>query len=1815
MARRVLVPLSSLFGQVLPRSWIVPLDGALSKLAVDLNASSTSWDSHRFTTRHRLVVLGEQLQFDFPLVPQLSIELGETGDYPDFWVRASSAPAPAVAVESIDLTLRVSSDILTAYEGDPSGGWTIVRAASDGDGSTPPPLGFPLRWTLGLRASTTGNIEVIRPSGSDILAPDIPYAGMIAETGFIVDLRSFSDTPPRILFGNVPSDLEDQVPGGFKGIWIPRVDLHYAGSKIELPPFSMTDAAIGLGGFSGEVAIGSKNPPDEDVNSVLRSIEPASAPTGGVEELDEPGYYLLRLQDMAAVLHHVSLRFDQSLPTGGALGGLVHLPLLEEWVAFNATINGPDGDFALEIGGAGKDALVSLDIPWLDIDVESIAYVTEDGVHWAVIDGSVRPKIPGFDWPRLRVEGLRVSSEGDVDLPGGWLQFPESATIDFHGFNLELSKLGLGTEPDGNGGRRWFGFSGGITLAKGLPVSGSVEGLKFSWPQGSSEGWAEGDSSGVQVSLRGIGVELEIPGLLHLEGDVAYLPIHEDDEHRLTGHIFKGHVEVDIPPLKTAVGGELMIGRLRRTDTGEEVTVVFVVLSADLPTPIPLGASGAGIYRLSGLFGMHAAPDRNDRSWYEWYARDAGDPGRDTSFNLTTVEKWGPAFDEHAFGVGLMVGTQFDDGRTLNVNAMAVVLVPGPVVMIDGTANVLKKMSDDRRAEGAFHALAVIDGRAGTFQLNVDAKYDLQKILRITGSLEAFFNFNDYTDWHLYLGQKTPEEKRIQAKILSIFTAQTYFMIQFEGVQTGAKAGYELRKKLGPARIDLVAILSYDAGIWWKPVQLEGRLEILGELGIKVFGIGLSLALQLLLEAKAANPYWIHGLALIKIKLPWPLPNPKIKIEFTWGGRGAPDPAPFLKRGAMIHHKAGEQSWTLHAPGLDGLPDADTIRSLADDIPVIPVDARPILSFGRPVYNLMDVDPDEVEEWEFTYELSDLKLRVQNGDDTWSTVMEYPLFSDLNYPFELEIMPSDDTRDAPAQEPNVELWRFSPLDAAGPRWVEGHPGRATACAGPPTAQTECVDWQDVDEGTVYPWEFYHEELFFAATGGRLGFAGPAVERRPGLTGAARTAHKVLVSSIPLTVRLPEPVSWLEITFLMPPPAIDPRSISHLPWIDAFFDGAHVATLPQVGEPGPRLVTYGWSVDPGVSPSDEKPVDTLRIYAGASRPPEDTVVVGDSRDAATGNGDVTESDGNGSVAEPSTEGDGTVAEPGGAVTGPGATATDTEGGGGRVVEPGGVGDIEFDVPTAIDFPFEVDLPIEFPAGDDEPSPSSDDEGDNGPRGRLVRDLALLVEICYRTAREERRERMNERPIGAGSATDEPAPPLLPLQPDRTYLLDVTTETTVRRQGDSSPSDPIEDKQIYLFHTGLGPRSVVGLDASTGYEDFSGARENGPADGASVPFAQSRINRLGSYVERTNPAAGGKPFYPAYDISIEFSEAYVQSMYRESERLEIQVWDRNGRPLGEPEGGWYSGLLPLLPAGLLSLLAHQEEGGCLDGQERPASPTPVLGRPAPTAELQPDRRYTAEVMLIEATEERGPLFKFPFQTSRYTDVRAHLESGPTDDEGRQLLRPLATVDAESPGGFEWDDSGTEGSWVDEYRSQRRRLDSSRLALSEFPEELRWRELPALKAHLDAARDAWKRLDAVATDRFDALYAALGLTSGHRPLPPATEIAAVRLSGGGAFLLIESPEPIEWERIAFTLSRTDAAGVSPVPTHLLWNEDRTRAFIVREGSGWLDPGDYSLSFTYQGGLADLPPVSETGPDADSLEYVQELVELGVTLAATSP
>jgi hypothetical protein len=541
-------------------------------------------------------------------------------------------------------------------------------------------------------------------------------------------------------------------------------------------------------------------------------------------------------------------------------------------------------------GGLGN---VEIDVASLEIDR------SPDGTWRIVISGNLIIDAASLSWPSIELRGLGIDSKGNISLEGGWIDLPSQMAIDFYGFHLGLQKLGFGSDPTG----KWIGFNGDINLVEGLSLGGSVRGLRINLSTGA-------------VSLDGVGISFAIPDVLTIDGEIDHIHVDANSAADLSNAGLNPSIFNSIAPVGSIApaGGkkvDVFAGQVKvviQAVGGLEIDAAFIVgnfggqsvffldLDAELPVGIPIFLD-VSLYGLQGLIatGLEPHPEPQN-TWWEWYKYPQGSSGPDLSqpadYTATDVNKWlAPKAGAFAIGAGATIGTSADDGFTVSAAIMLVLLLPGPVISLIGKANILSKRLGGAAEDANFEAMATFDGNAGTFDLTIDAHYEIPVVLDIEATAELFVDAGS-GEWFFAIG-KPPHEQRVKARIFDLFEVDAYFVVSDQGLITGTWAGYKGSWSFGPLSVSLDAYLATLAAIQWSPLQIAGGIELHGDIHLSAFGIGMGITADALLEACAPNPFWVHGELSVELDLPWPLPNIGATISLTWGGDdGTIPPAP-----------------------------------------------------------------------------------------------------------------------------------------------------------------------------------------------------------------------------------------------------------------------------------------------------------------------------------------------------------------------------------------------------------------------------------------------------------------------------------------------------------------------------------------------------------------------------------------------------------------------------------------------------------------------------------------------------------------------------------------------------------------------------------------------------------------------------------------------------------------------------------------------------------------------------------------------------------
>lgn len=609
----------------------------------------------------------------------------------------------------------------------------------------------------------------------------------------------------------------------------------------------------------------------------------------------------------------------------------------------------PDGLLKLAYN-IGQQVTIELDIDALEFDNPS------PHVYQLVMGGKLLITTGGLNWPSFDFKGLRIDNQGHVQLDGGWIDLPASTAIDFYTFNLSLQKLGFGADTNG----RWIGFNGDIQLVEGVPLGGSVRGLRLNLETG-------------ELSFASIAVSFEIPDVLSFSGEIDHIAASDVNGLKASGvpngvadsmakispsifpaNIFMGDVDVVIHPAgDLEVDAKFIVGNFGSTP------VFFLALDVELPVGIPIFLDVA-LYGMEGLFASNLRPDPTQmgETWWDWYKNPTpGNPG--SAYSATDVMKWLPYPHPGALalGAGVTIGTEADDGFTASAGITFILMLPGPVIMFVGKAKILSKRvsnAGDYDSGGAgisFDALATFDGSAGTFDLDIDAQYKIPIVLDIEAS--AVLHVAP-PNWYFAMGLP-PHDKRVRARIFDLFESDSYFVVSDNGLLLGSYVGYNKEWDFGPLSVGLNAYIAMEGAIQWSPLVIAGGLELHGDAHLDAFGIGIGISVDALLEGKAPDPFWVHGEFHVELDTPWPLPNVGASISLTWGGDNdhrpiSPLPLSHIDA-TLVDHVGSSDHYTLlsHRPNWPA-PDSALVYDANPAPPGLLAPSQPPMKYWASVW-------------------------------------------------------------------------------------------------------------------------------------------------------------------------------------------------------------------------------------------------------------------------------------------------------------------------------------------------------------------------------------------------------------------------------------------------------------------------------------------------------------------------------------------------------------------------------------------------------------------------------------------------------------------------------------------------------------------------------------------------------------------------------------------------------------------------------------------------------------------------------------------------
>jgi hypothetical protein len=871
-----------------------------------------------------------------PQFPDLGVVLRTLGRL-EVWVQEDFTVRLSLGAFS----LRLPPALLKPVREKADGGWEpdpereyveVELAYQAADGIASP---YPFVVTIDRR----GRLDLDLPFLDGDGAPIRPVASlngraMIDDTGVVIDVQqvSFNLDPedPWLAFEEAEVILPPELTGA-----------------LVLPRIRLENARLSRRGLSGSAT--ATWPLELDVGRFVYRLD------DGPREA--------QLFGLSGGLGQLAVSLEENrLVAFEASGGLV-VPYFDEPVEVRLDVQ-PSGDFVVTLLGIDADGITLRKEELLALNVKSLSLVRRGDVGEVSVSGGLEPLLmasDGLQWPRLGVTDLTIDTQGHFRIREAWIDLKDLATLDLFGFHFELTRIGLGSEEARD--RLWVDLSGSLRLIEQIPVGLGVEGFRLSWPRNLDELLQIStpptldDSLAIlgelEVRFDGIYLFFGVPDAVEFEGLIRFIKTAE-----VVG--FAGDVALRVPATGLAAEAGLMVGM---NFEPPPYPFLYVYFGVELPAGIPLGQSGLALKGALGLFGLNVSPAKApEENWYyDWYKRPI--------VGAHPTNKWQPERSALSFGAGLTITTA--DGYVKGTRGLLVFSIPGPILIIEGRALLLSGLGP---GEPPLRALAVFDGREQTAQFNIEARAELvEGLLEASGGLEAFFDFKDVTNWHLYLGQDEPEDRRIQANVFELpgdgqylFNANGYYMVDMLGAGTlrsrmGVFVGLKQDFTYDPVTIGLDAWIEGAGLVTVRPEQFSGDLELGASVKVSAFGFGLQLAASAAVMGEGPEPFRVEATVAVSVDLPAPLEDVEAEFELAWESVslrpefplvGAVADSDFIPiggkldlDGTILLQRDGDIAERLRAS--EGRLAESAAQDKAEQAPVVPLDARPTLMFAH----------------------------------------------------------------------------------------------------------------------------------------------------------------------------------------------------------------------------------------------------------------------------------------------------------------------------------------------------------------------------------------------------------------------------------------------------------------------------------------------------------------------------------------------------------------------------------------------------------------------------------------------------------------------------------------------------------------------------------------------------------------------------------------------------------------------------------------------------------------------------------------------------
>jgi hypothetical protein len=920
------------------------------------------------------------------------------GDFTINDIKALLIPQISASLNSITIRLEFPTNILRLVDANNDPIQIPANSGNYQPGYIEADLGSILYTSIGgleLNIASTPNFSLPRV--------EILQSGICIE---IIDLKfDLSRTK------NIPEAIADGRPDNFVGVYITECEVFlpkkWFGNQ-SAPSLSANNLLIGTGGVSGTIGI--------EGNNVL------AKQFGNFNlELDE---FDITFQQSAIIHSHIHgsieiTNFKMEVSPGVFVPAKIELDgAIDE-----------QGDFHITAStNTPVTAITLFDV--LEIKVSSFEVGKQDELFYAEVAGKLNFLwvVPGFGdiLPKgIDIKKLRIWEDGKIEFAfAGVSLLPNPVTLPLGPVKITVSALTIGShEQEHNGVLRKYtvvGFDGGINVNPGgVDVRANGVKLYFTTDNGPLHIFLR--IQGIKVDIRIASTDSESTAKVLIDG---WLSIKEPDPGVINseaGDEFAGGVSIKINRLNIAATAAM---RMR-----PRLPAYLIDLGLELPNAIPLGSTGLGIYGFRGLIGNRYVADKttipgltSDSPWWMYYKGKIPLEYKE-GVQVSKFKQRGG----FSFGAGVSLATQFDKGKSFSSKLFFLLSLPD-VFLLQGQAAILRKrIGLDETNDPPFYALLAFSSQSIEIALGVNYKLPESSgaIADINGLLELGFFWGNSTAWYINIGVDSPEERRVRAKLVTLFNVYFYFMLNSQGIRAGAGASWKFNKSLGPVGIEASAYIDCGGRISFHPQQLGGYIAAGGSLKIRVFKFKFGFSIDAMLSGEAPRPFIITGMFTFKINLPWPFKDIQVKLELTWS---------FNNQLTLDHQDVVDiynnptSAINVHTKEKFGVLVKEGTISLSelqvngDKEYVIPMDSYIDIEFLHGLYplpvvtekiggvtsasdNVVLISPQKAKSLQVKheFEITDLKIKFWNGN-AWSNYNIYEAATPL---YDLQLFPNN----------------------------------------------------------------------------------------------------------------------------------------------------------------------------------------------------------------------------------------------------------------------------------------------------------------------------------------------------------------------------------------------------------------------------------------------------------------------------------------------------------------------------------------------------------------------------------------------------------------------------------------------------------------------------------------------------------------------------------------------------------------------------------------------------------------------------------------